>query len=118
METINRRIDFMGGHEKVLGHAFFMHVQNFQQLLRIMCHQIIPQLCETLAGDWSKMQLVFKDVLGDGGANLPQIIGHEVQTSAGILGIEREDIGDQIRYWVTPANEMTPDALRKVYQDL
>ena len=117
MDAINRRVDFLAGRRKMLGHAFFMHIHSFEDLLRALHHQIIPQLRETLAGDWSRIQLIFKDVLGDGRPNRPQVIGHESQSCASVLGIDYKDIGDQIRFWVTPPDEMTPDTLRKVYRD-
>ena len=60
---------------------------------------------------------IFKDVLGDGRPNRPQVIGHESQSCAIVFGIDNKVIGDQLRFWVTPLDEMTPDTLRKVYQD-
>jgi 5-methylcytosine-specific restriction protein B len=117
MDTINRRIDFMVGREKTLGHAFFMHIRTFEDLLRSLHHQVIPQLREILEGDWYRIQLIFKDVLGDGRANRPQIVAHEWQTSASVLGVSHEDIDDQIRFWITAAHELTPEALRKVYHE-
>ena len=116
MGSINRRIDFLLGRENMLGHAFFMHIRSFDGLLRAMHHQIIPQLCEIFAGDWSRVQLIFKDVLGDGLPNHPQIVAHETQSFANIFGVDRKEICDQVRYWITPEHAMTPQALRKVYQ--
>lgn len=116
MDTINRRLDFIVGRKKMLGHAFFMHIHSFDGLVRALHHQIIPQLFDTLEGDWSRMQLIFKDLLDDGQPNHPQVIRHERQTSASVLGIDQQDIGDKIRFWVTSLDDMTPDALRKIYQ--
>ena len=116
MVSINRRIDFLLGRNNMLGHAFFMHIRSFAELLRAMHHQVIPQLCELFDGDWSRVQLIFKDVLGDGLPNHPQIIGHELQSCTSIFGVNCEDLSDQVRYWVTPPHEMTPEALRKVYR--
>ncbi|MEE8245550.1 MAG: hypothetical protein V3R27_11160, partial [Pseudomonadales bacterium] len=117
MITVNRRIEFIFGRDKILGHAFFMNIRSFEDIVRVLHHQIIPQLQEVCDGDWHRIQLVFKDVLGDGQPNHPQIVAHEWQTSCNVLGIEDADLEDRVRYWIVPTHELTPEAIRKVYSD-
>lgn len=116
MDTINRRIEFLAGADKTLGHAFFMSIGNFDDLVTTMHQQIIPELVQICDGDWAKVQLVFKDILEDGKANAPQIVAHEVQSGSTVFGTDSCALSDTTRYQLTPPQEMTADAFRKVYR--
>ena len=118
MLTINQRIEFLAGAPHRLGQAYFVHIQTYQALLHSIRSRILPQLQQLFDGDWRKIQLIFKDVLADGRPNVPQVIAHENLYSAKVLGFDHAEMEEQLRFWIPPDQELTPDAFRKVYSDL
>lgn len=60
-EVINKRIEFLLDKDHLLGHGYFMHVSNLEQLGSSFRNKIIPLLEEYFYGDFEKIQFVFGD---------------------------------------------------------
>lgn len=118
LEAMNRRIRFLLNRDMTLGHSYFMQVSSFEELREVLLHQIIPLLQEYFYEDWHRIQLVFRDV-GPGGEKLePQIICHESMNEASVLGFDHDDFSDRLEYWVAKPDEITPEAVRKIYEEV
>jgi 5-methylcytosine-specific restriction enzyme B len=117
LEAINQRIRFLLNRDMMLGHAYFIKITDFSGLKHVLLNQIIPLLQEYFYEDWHRIQLVFRDVGPDRENIEPQIICHRTLKEEEILGFDHDDYDDLIDYWVAAANEITPDAIRKVYEE-
>ncbi|GAD79745.1 McrB family protein [Vibrio ezurae] len=78
LEALNQRIEILYDREHTLGHAFFMGVQNFDDLVYVFQNKIIPLLAEYFFEDWEKIRLVLADNQKE--KNL-QFVTREEQTS-------------------------------------
>ena len=117
LTALNQRIHFLLNRDMTIGHSYFMNVRDFAELKTVFLRQIIPLLQEYFYEDWHRIQLVFRDV-GLGGQKLePQIISHEILKRQEVLGFEHDDYEDLIEYRVATADEISPDSIRKVYEE-
>ena len=114
--AINKRIEFLLGRDQTIGHAYFINVQSFADLKKVMLHKILPLLQEYFYEDWHRIQLVLRDVGPDKSPNLPQIICHNKIEEQDVLGFDHDDYEDGISYQVADLNDISPDAIRKIYE--
>lgn len=61
LRTLNERIEFLHDRDHVIGHAYLMNIDTFEQLCIVMRDQIIPLLQEYFYDDWRRIQLVLAD---------------------------------------------------------
>ena len=94
-----------------------MQIRCYDDLLHAIRARILPHLRALFDNNWRKIQLVFRDVLKDGRPNTPQVIAHEAQDCASVLGFDEDGLDGQVRYWVTADRDLSPDAFRKVYTE-
>ena len=100
-----------------IGHSYFMNVRNFDELKNVLLNQIIPLLQEYFYEDWHRIQLVFRDVGPNGDKLEPQIICHNILKELDVLGFDHDDYEDVIEYCVAASAEITPESIRKVYEE-
>lgn len=117
LEAINSRIRFLLSRDMTIGHSYFINVRNFDELKDVLLSRIIPLLQEYFYDDWHRIQLVFRDVGPSREKIEPQIIRHEQLKEVEVLGFDHDDFEDSIEYWVAPKDEITPNAIRKVYEE-
>ena len=117
LDAMNRRIRFLLNRAMMLGHAYLINVHDFQGLKMVLLDQIIPLLQEYFYNDWHRIQLVFRDVDPTGAALAPQLICHESLDAQAVLGYEYDSYDSLTEFRVAAADEITPDAVRKVYED-
>ncbi len=55
LRTINKRIEALYDREHTLGHAYFIHIRNMDDLARVFMKNIIPLLQEYFFDDYEKM---------------------------------------------------------------
>ncbi len=118
LKAMNQRIRFLLNRDMTLGHAYFINVRDFAGLQNVLLTQIIPLLQEYFYEDWHRIQLVFCDVGPVGEKLEPQIICHETLNEQEILGFDHDDYEDLVEYRVSVRDEITPDAIRKVYEGI
>ena len=115
LEAMNRRIRFLLDREHMVGHSYFMDVKTFGDLRRVMFRKILPLLQEYFYEDWSRIQLVLRDRI-DEERNPPQIVRDERVEELQILGYDHDDYEDKVEYEKVSEEEITPEAIRKVYE--
>jgi len=117
LDAMNMRIQFLLNRDLMLGHAYLCKVKDFAGLKEVLLDQFIPLLQEYFYDDWHRIQLVFRDV-GQGNQKVePQIIEHREIKEADVLGFDHDDFDDLIEYQVAPASTITPDSIRKIYEE-
>ena len=120
LRTVNLRIQFLLNRDMTIGHSYFINVRSFTDLKKVLLSRIIPLLQEYFHEDWHRIQLVFRDVGPNGEKHEPQIIRHEPLKKEKIIGFPHDDFEDSVEYReyrVADENQITPEAIRKVYED-
>lgn len=117
LDTMNQRIRFLLHRDMMLGHAYMCKVKDFTGLKEVILNQFIPLLQEYFYDDWNRIQLVFRDVSPDGKKIEPQIIEHYTMSGIDVLGFDHDDFDDLVSYRVAKASDITPESIRKIYED-
>ena len=115
LESMNRRIRFLLDREHMIGHSYFMDIEVFADLRRVLVRKVLPLLQEYFYEDWSRIQLVLRDRIGDD-RNSPQIIRDEPVEEMQVLGFDHDDYEDKVEYEKVAESEITPAAVRKIYE--
>ena len=115
LETMNRRIRSLLDREHMIGHSYFMDIKVFAQLRRVLARKILPLLQEYFYEDWSRIQLVLRDRIGED-RNPPQIIRDEPMEEMQVLGFDHDDYEDKVEYEKVAESDITPAAVRKIYE--
>ncbi len=117
LDAMNHRIRFLLSRDLMLGHAYLCPVANLTQLKTVFLNQFIPLLQEYFYEDWHKIQLVFRDIDSTGKLVEAPLIGHVKLTSKDVFGFTHDDFEEVVEYRVSTAQEITPDSIRKIYED-
>ena len=116
LDAMNRRLRFLLHRDQTLGHAYLMEVKSFDDVRRVLLEQVLPLLQEFFYEDWRRIQLVLRDIDQNGKPIEPQIVCHRVVSSNDVLGIDHDEFEDCIEYWIASPGNITPDAIRKIYE--
>jgi 5-methylcytosine-specific restriction protein B len=113
LAAINGRITHLAHRDQTLGHACLVRVRDFPTLRRVLAREVIPFLQELFYDDWRRIQLVLADhtVQSD-----HQLIRATVVRAAELFPRADDDVSESTHYSVTPETEITPDAVRKIYE--
>jgi 5-methylcytosine-specific restriction enzyme B len=117
LDAMNHRIRFLLSRDLMLGHAYLCPVANLTQLKTVFLNQFIPLLQEYFYEDWHKIQLVFRDIDATGKLVEAPLIGHVKLSSRDVFGFTHDDFDEVVEYRVSTAQEITPDSIRKIYED-
>ena len=120
LEAINSRIRFLLSRDMTIGHSYLINVHNFDELKNVLLFRIIPLLQEYFYDDWHRIQLVFRDVKTGGEKpepRKPQIIKHKILEEKKVIGFDHNDFENSTEYQVAPEDDITPDAIRKIYEE-
>jgi 5-methylcytosine-specific restriction protein B len=113
--TMNRRIVHLAHRDQTLGHACFVRVRDFPTLRRVLAREVVPFLQELFYDDWRRIRLVFAD---QAAPPEHQLVRAETVAAADLFPNADKDVNEGIHYSLTPEVEITPDAVRKIYEPL
>ncbi len=112
LSVLNKRIAYLFDREHTIGHAYFCGIQSFAELESRFLHKVIPLLQEYFFDDWSKIQLIFKDIQPKASENF---IIRKIEDEAAELFGNESDLGNgRVTYQV--AEKLTPDMLKAIYE--
>ncbi|MGI9250195.1 MAG: McrB family protein [Pseudohongiellaceae bacterium] len=112
LDAMNDRIKFLQNRDLTLGHAYLCKVKNFDDLKKVILEQLVPLLQEYFYDNWEQIQKVFNDVKQE---ESNQIIRSQ-RKNVNALGLENEDENEFVEYHVADADSITPDGIRKIYE--
>jgi len=112
--VINKRIAHLLHRDQTIGHAYLMHVRDFPTLRRVLSREVIPLLQEYFYEDWERIRLVLADHTVPSEHQLVRsttVAGQDL-----FFGADDDSLTEAIHYVVTPEAEITPEAVRKIYE--
>lgn len=114
LQAMNARLSRLLHRDQTLGHSYLYHVRSFQDLRRVFAREILPFLQEAFYDDWRQIRYVLAD----------QAVEEELQLvrvrtqSAAVLFPKADpaEIGDGESFEIIREDDITPDAIRKIYE--
>ncbi|SET87865.1 5-methylcytosine-specific restriction enzyme B [Oceanicella actignis] len=114
LRVMNDRLSRLLHRDQTLGHSYFYHVKSFDELRRVFAREILPFLQEAFYDDWRQIRYVLAD----------QAVEEELQLvraltqSAAVLFPKADptEIGDGEAFEIIREDDITPDAIRKIYE--
>ena len=112
LEVTNRRLTHLLHRDQTIGHAYLMKVRDFATLQRVLAREIVPLLQEYFYEDWHRVRLV----LADHRAPVEAQIIRARRVAAKTLFGNVEEPSDGQEWLAVSEAEITPDAVRKIYE--
>ena len=114
LEVMNSRLSHLLHRDQTLGHSYFYHVKTFDELRHMFAREILPFLQEAFYDDWRQIRYVLAD----------QTVAQELQLirarkqDASVLFPKADpvEIGDAQVFEIIREDDITPDAIRKIYE--
>lgn len=115
-DTINSRIELLLDANHMLGHAYFMKVRTYRDILDVIAFKVVPLLEEYFFDDLQKVQLIFNSLNADGDLKEHAIYCHEELSPENLFSYTGEyDIEPVKHFFVNP--DLTLESLVQIYQD-
>lgn len=126
LRTLNERIEFLHDRDHVIGHAYLLPVNTFEELCLVFRDQIIPLLQEYFYDDWRKIQLVLADNERWGKPTDAKLIQVKKQYTSSLerelFGEDLENAENVITYQLNPAltegrfEDLPKDIFKWIYE--
>lgn len=113
LDVINLRLRYLLHRDQTFGHAYFMEVRGINDLRQVVVYDIIPMLAEYFYDDWQQIRRVLAD---DHAPPEHQIITRTLLDPEQLFRGADDALPEKPDYRVKPLAEITPDALRKIYE--
>ena len=78
LKAINNRVELLLDHNHLIGHAYFMNLNSFQDVKKVLIGNVIPLLEEYFYDDFTKIQLILNDLDVNGDINTKSILKHSM----------------------------------------
>ena len=114
LRVMNERLTHLRDRHQTLGHSYLIHVKSFGDLQEAFDKNILPFLQETFYDDWQQIRLVLADHTVEPEHQL--VRERLVRAEELFPNADPSIVSDKPVFEVTPANEITPDAIRKIYE--
>ena len=114
LAALNARLTHLLHRDRTLGHSYLIGVRTFEDLRRVLGQEILPLLQDAFYDDWGRIRLVLADISAD--AEFQIVRARKAQTGALFAGADAAEVGEPELFEIAPEQEITPDAVRKVYE--
>lgn len=115
LDAMNARLTHLLHRDQTVGHAYFTKVRSFSDLRGVMAREILPLLQEYFYDDWRQIRLVLADqTVNDREHQLVYQITAKPEDL--FPGADTTELGESHMFEVTPEAEISPDAIRKIYE--
>lgn len=114
LSVMNERLTYLRDRNQTIGHSYLINVKSFGDLQEAFGENILPFLQETFYEDWQQIRFV----LADHTVEAEHQLVRERLVSAEKLfpNADPSMFKDKPVFEVTPADKITPDAIRKIYE--
>ena len=116
LDVINKRIKLLLDANFVIGHAFFMHIETLEDIIRTFKNKIIPLLEEYFYEDLEKIQIVLADLDASGELKPNAIYKHEMLHPDELLEYQGNLIIESKKNFYI--GEITRESLQKIYSNV
>ena len=114
LQAMNARLSRLLHRDQTLGHSYFYHVKSFDELRCIFAREILPFLQEAFYDDWRQIRYVLADQAVEEDLQLVRV---RTQSAARLFPkADPIEIGDGEAFEIIREDEITPDAIRKIYE--
>ena len=114
LQAMNARLSRLLHRDQTLGHSYFYHVKSFDELRRVFAREILPFLQEAFYDDWRQIRYVLADQAVE---EELQLVRARAQSAAVLFPkADPTEIGDGEAFEIIREDEITPDAIRKIYE--
>ncbi len=114
LQAINARLSRLLHRDQTLGHSYFYHVKSFDELRRVFAREILPFLQEAFYDDWRQIRYVLADQAVE---EELQLVRARAQSAAVLFPkADPTEIGDGEAFEIIREDDITPDAIRKIYE--
>ncbi|RWD29867.1 MAG: EVE domain-containing protein [Mesorhizobium sp.] len=113
LATMNARLSRLLHRDQTLGHAYFYKVKSFDELRRVFAREILPFLQEAFYDDWRQIRLVLADQTV--GEDFQLVRTHMQSADQLFPQTEGNEIGDGETFEAVREDDITADAIRKIY---
>lgn len=112
--AMNARLSRLLHRDQTLGHSYFYHVKSFDELRRVFAREILPFLQEAFYDDWHQLRYVLADQAVE---EELQLVRARMQSAAFLFPkADPAEIGDGEAFEIIREDDITPDAIRKIYE--
>lgn len=114
LQAMNARLSRLLHRDQTLGHSYFYHVKSFDELRRVFAREILPFLQEAFYDDWRQIRYVLADQAVE---EELQLVRARTQNAAVLFPkADPAEIGDGEAFEIIREDDITPDAIRKIYE--
>ena len=114
LQAMNARLSRLLHRDQTLGHSYFYHVKSFDELRRVFAREILPFLQEAFYDDWRQIRYVLADQAVE---EELQLVRARTQSAAVLFPkADPAEIGDGEAFEIIREDDITPDAIRKIYE--
>lgn len=114
LQAMNARLSRLLHRDQTLGHSYFYHVKSFDELRRVFAREILPFLQEAFYDDWRQIRYVLADQAVE---EELQLVRTRTQSAAELFPkADPTEIGDGEVFEIIREDDITPDAIRKIYE--
>lgn len=114
IEVINKRIELMIDRNFVIGHAYFVKVQNFNDIVNVLIYDIIPLLEEYFFDDPQKIQIVLNDLDENGDLRPNAIYNHDMLNVTDLISYTGDyEFENKKSFYI--AERINVDSVIKIY---
>lgn len=114
LQAMNARLSRLLHRDQTLGHSYFYHAKSFDELRRVFAREILPFLQEAFYDDWRQIRYILADQAVE---EELQLVRARTQSAALLFPkADPAEIGDGEAFVVIREDDITPDAIRKIYE--